>query len=1462
MSIRYRIASMILLFFLLANAVILAFAASSGVEDDEDHRRGREAALSPDQGRPKWEEAPIEPELFQILEQATPDEIVRVIVHLREQTDLEAAVGGARGAKATRSHLVSTLQATATRSQASLRAYLEEAQAAGLVESYTPFWIFNGIALRARPSVIRTVAAHPSVATIRLDHYRQWISPQSPNLESSNPQSIEWNIDRIRAPQIWSSLHISGTGAVVAGMDTGVDWLHPALQTNYRGYNPHGPPNNTYSWHDSTDGGALYPVDGSGHGSHTMGIIVGQDGIGVAPGARWIGVRVLNSKGYGHDSWIHDGFQWLLAPGGDPAQAPDVVNCSWGKDNGYEIVFQPDLQALRAAGILPVISNGNSGPDRGTVGSPASLPEAFAVGASDEYDETANFSSRGPSPWGEIRPHVVAPGVNVRSSVPGGAYSLENGTSMAAPHISGIVALLRSVSPTLSITRTTFLITSTAVPPQGWEPLRDYALGDPIPNNDTGWGRVDAFAAVAALTRPGIISGTVCRAGDAAPIAGATVKAVPRSGEGGGTATTGDDGSYRLELAPDIYDLVASAFGHESARKWRVVAITDTTTTANFSLTPLPTGVLRGQITDAATGQPITATIAVLDTPFQVVADAYTFDLPGGSYTLRASRLGYRVVTATAVVTAGQVTIANLALSPAPSILLVDSGGWYYESQVRYFRQALDDLAYICDEWPIRHLPDDLPAASDLIPYDIVIWSAPRDAPGYIGAEDAVSGYLSNGGRLLLSGQDVGFWDGGGALDYWSDYYREYLKVNCVSDNAPVRALVGLEGDIFAGLAVTITGAGGADNQSFPDVVAVVDPDAAAPLLTYKGGGCGGVRVGTCLGYRVVYLSFGLEGINDRIARQEVMGRALEWLDSPLPTVGLELDPASQLRVGPPGSVVTHTLRVRHVGQGGAPDTVSLSLDGVSWATQISAQSLSLSPCTSATVLLSVTIPAAAAWDVQDVVTLTARSSLSPSLVLSATLTSKAPAPILLVDDDRWYEQQEKYQAAMEAVDFPYDLWQIKPALGGGRDHSPSLATLQWYPILVWWTGYDWYAPVTAAEEATLAAYLDGGGRLFLSSQDFLYYHHDDAAVLPLPFSRDHLGVLTYTEAVTPTRAVGVPKDPIGDRLGPYPLDYPYGYQNWSDGVEPMPGTAVVLRDQGRRGMGLARREDSYATAFFAFPFEALPEEARPTVMERVVGWLSWLGGSTFFADRGAVAPGDILTYTLSLRNDGPERVTVSLSNTLPTNLNIVTDSITGPGSYYTPTRRLSWSGSLDPDEVVTFTYRTTVVTDVLLGDSIINTASLGIEEHFVRFHRAAVVRVGTPDLSPSSFGCDPSIARPGAAVTCTLALANAGPGDTLTVTAAISLSMDATFASGSLDWTGGGMVEVFSDTVRWNGALSAGREVVLTYQLSLPSDPVHPLLYSVAFLEDGVGGAWERAAWILPDPWRAYFPVVMRDGP
>ena len=1387
-------------------------------------------ALAERPPEPKFEAA-MEPALAKAIASSAPDDFIPVIVVLKEQERPEKWAGA-------KDKLVAGLKAFAAKSQIPFNAYLEKAKAEGLVESFTPFWIFNGFAVKAKPQAVRQLASHPSVSIVLLDHYRQWVKDKPSALEPSVSQEpAEWNIERIRAPQVWASLGISGTGAVVAGMDTRVDWLHPALKFNYRGYNPHGPSGHTGNWFDPVTG-SLYPFDDHGHGTHTLGTAVGLEGIGVAPGARWIAVKVLNGDGYGYDSWIHAGFQWLLAPGGDPSLAPDVVNCSWGDPNAFNTTFQADIRALRAAGIIPVFAAGNEGPSPGSVVSPASLPEAIAVGASDPYDEVAPFSSRGPSPWGEIRPHVVAPGVNVRSSLPGGTYASWRGTSMATPHVTGLIALMRSVSPTLSVTQTLFIITSTAVP-----------LSTTIPNNDSGWGRIDAFAAVATLLNAGSIQGTVWGT-EGVPIPNALVSAISKDETGRGNTVTDSSGHYTLLLAPGLYNVTASAFSYYSQTVTGIAVIPRATTTVDFSLQPMPTGTLEVYVHAASTGEPVTAEISLPGTPLTATASFWAFSLPAGDYTVVAKALGYRVASTTATVTVGETTTVTFSLTSAPSILLVDSGAWYYGSQIAYYRQALDDLAYAYDEWTIRRIPDDIPTEGYLKHYDLVIWSSPQDAPGYIGAQKAITGYLSAGGKLFLSGQDIGFLDGGGVG--FAPYYYQYLKARFVQDSSDIWSLEGLADGPFAGLALSISGGDGANNQFFPDVVEPADPDEALPILAYSGDGYGGLAVGICLDYRALYLSFGFEAIADRASRREVMERAISWLTSPPPQAGLEVKPATQTLIGRPGSVVTHTFEIRNIGRGGA-ENIAISLEGSSWPTIPSSWSITLAPCTTATLEIAVTIPADAGWNEQDALTITLHSSLSPTLSVQAIAITKTPAPILLVDDDRWYDQEEKYERAMAEAGFPYDLWHA-------NEYPIPLDRLSWYPIVVWWTGYDWYAPVTAEEEEALADYVLKGGRLFLSSQDFLFcrspagssFCQGTGSLPPL------LGVLTWTDDVTPTLAVGVPEEPIGEDFGPWVLQYPF--RNWSDSLVPSPGTMVTFRDQEMRAIGLARRVGNGASVFFSFPFEALPEEARSEGMERIIGFLSWLGSSSFFAEPVSVQPGGTISWTIILKNDGPEPITAFLSDTIPISLTFLPPSLSGPGAFDPASSSLFWRGLLHPGESITISYQTTVSESLAAGEVIRHEVKMGIEEQGIQFRRRAKVGIMVPDLSHSVLECKSMEVLSSSPISCTLSLRNGGLGNASEVLAFIPLPENSRLIPDSFSCDVG-TLEVGEGFLSWSGSITAGNSASVWWGIKAWAFR-EQTLYHVAFIGQESGVFRERATWLEVYPWKVFLPAIYKSSP
>ena len=287
-----------------------------------------------------------------------------------------------------------------------------------------------------------------------------------------------------------------------------------------------------------------------------------------------------------------------------------------------------------------MFSNGNAGPSCNTTGSPADNLEAYGVGAYDINNLVASFSSRGGGESGEIRPAISAPGVAVRSSVsiPANGYSSFNGTSMAAPHVSGSVALLWSAAPSLigDITATRTLLDSTAID------TNDVTCGGTAADNNVyGEGRLDILAAtnLAPVGPSGDISGIVKEKGTNTPLAGATlsttVNGSPR------TTTTAGDGSYTLANLPvDTYSVKAVAFGHKN--KTSSATVTDgNVTTRNFSLEAQPTNVVSGTV--KAGGKLAGATVTIVGGPVRaghherVRQRTRSRAVPDGTYTIQAS---------------------------------------------------------------------------------------------------------------------------------------------------------------------------------------------------------------------------------------------------------------------------------------------------------------------------------------------------------------------------------------------------------------------------------------------------------------------------------------------------------------------------------------------------------------------------------------------------------------------------------------------------------------------------------------------------------------------------------------------------------------------------------------------------------------------------------------------------------
>ncbi len=412
------------------------------------------------------------------MEAVAPDTLLPVIITLSNKADLSALRSLDRRQR--RIQAVRLLRDHAARTQPPLIAALRGLKAAGLRR----LWLINGVAARVPAGALARVSALPGVESVRLDGVLH-----APPTALALPSQPEWNLGMIRAPELWAA-GFTGRGVVVATMDTGVDVQHPDLAGRWRG--------GTNSWFDPY-GEHPEPFDSTGHGTQVMGLLVGGDAggtaIGVAPDARWISTKIFDDAGDAPYSAIHAAFQWLLDPDGNPAveDAPDIVNASWGFDgNPNECLteFEADVQALRAAHIVVVVAGGNGGNDQPASVSPANYPESLAVGAVDMASAAATFSGGGPSACdGTVYPELMAPGVGVLTTdrtfgVDPNSYITTEGTSVAAPHVAGALALLLSAFPDAAVPELEMVLEQSALD-----------LGAAGPDESTGYGLLDVMEA-------------------------------------------------------------------------------------------------------------------------------------------------------------------------------------------------------------------------------------------------------------------------------------------------------------------------------------------------------------------------------------------------------------------------------------------------------------------------------------------------------------------------------------------------------------------------------------------------------------------------------------------------------------------------------------------------------------------------------------------------------------------------------------------------------------------------------------------------------------------------------------------------------------------------------------------------------------------------------------------------------
>lgn len=460
------------------------------------------------------QEPRLDPQIMRDMAEA-PDRRAGFLVFLHAQPDLSPAYHISPWDERGR-FVYEILFNNARLSQRNLRLWLDEQEVA-----YRPLWIVNAIEVKAgSPAVLQALEARTDVALLRANHVvnlgRERLAATSTNCQPDD-HGICWNIRSVGADRVWYTFGVSGQGITVASIDSGVFASHQALIEQYRGYEGSGvEPRHSYNWFDAHSG-TNTPTDAGEHGTHTMGTMVGrgdgsdnQPAVGVAPGATWIAARGCDSQ-VCKDADLFAAAQWLLAPTDEtnanprPDMRPHIINNSWASAEGNDDFYHGFVTAWRAAGIFPVFAAGNdiAGVTCGSIVSPGDYSEVLTAGSVTQYNDLSSFSRVGPTHDGRIKPDLTAPGSSIASTTSTGnlAYRNMSGTSMAAPHVAGAVALLWAANPTLigNYEETYALLTQNAAPrteeaydapPFATCPARS------VPNNIFGYGTLDTYQAV------------------------------------------------------------------------------------------------------------------------------------------------------------------------------------------------------------------------------------------------------------------------------------------------------------------------------------------------------------------------------------------------------------------------------------------------------------------------------------------------------------------------------------------------------------------------------------------------------------------------------------------------------------------------------------------------------------------------------------------------------------------------------------------------------------------------------------------------------------------------------------------------------------------------------------------------------------------------------------------------------
>ena len=861
------------------------------------------------------------------------------LVFLDEQADL-GFVEEIRGKTQRGTAVFKALTRTADESQGPV---LQQLRQRGV--EHRPYWIANMIWVRGGQDTVQLMAERTDVRHVYANPRVRLDEPfvESVRGDGSSGRSVEWNIEHINAVDAWA-VGVFGDNAVVAGQDTGYLWFHPALVGQYRG-GPQG--DHAYNWHDSIHSGggscgadSPEPCDDHGHGTHTMGTVLGDDGqgnqVGVAPRAQWIGCRNMD-QGVGTPATYAECYEFFIAPtdlddeNPDPSKAPHVINNSWGCPPSEGCtdpnVLLTIVQNVRAAGIVTVHSAGNDGSSCSTVSEPAAIyGESFSVGATDSSDDIAYFSSRGPvtvDGSNRLKPDISAPGVNIRSSTRDGGYQGGwDGTSMAGPHVAGLVALLIGADIGLAgeVDEIEQRVELSAFPLTTSQGCGGDGPTD-VPNNVFGWGRIDAWQAVVGLEyviQVDPVHASLC-AGDDAML---DVEAVDLAGAGGSAGLVleelpaGTSGAFSVNplpipgtsiltlsntdvLAPGQYPLTVAATVNGTTRRARA----ELEVYAGLPGTPQLQSPINGasevvlapvlEWLELANAESYTVEVATdtdfLDVVYSAAPTAAVHQMeaalePLATYFWRVNAgnpCGESVFSETFTFTTRDT----------PAILLVDDDD-NSPDVVDYYSGALDSLGLPYDLWDTGN-SDDEPSFAQLAPYSTVIWFTGDEFGGAAGpgsgGESALAAWLDASGRcLLLSSQDY-YWDRG-----LTTFMGSHLGVaDAESDESQTTVTGG--GSLFDGLGPYSLSYPG---SNFSDAL-VANLDAEIAFDGDQGVAALSVIASA---YTTAFLAFPFEAIAQEADRADVLTAFLEGclpIDSHLFSDGFESGDWLQWSEGP-----------------------------------------------------------------------------------------------------------------------------------------------------------------------------------------------------------------------------------------------------------------------------------------------------------------------------------------------------------------------------------------------------------------------------------------------------------------------------------------------------------------------------------------------------------------------------------